>query len=156
MLEVQLPHFTRDALQTIIRNNLESFTRKHNMNKDVVGVIDNYVIKSLLILFDDVTNISGQNTAAGIVLSTLRNLLSLPKKNYFISDENYLKFFKSQLRVRTMERCFTSKVSWQYSSVLENIHKVMFGELPKVSLPEGEEKEQIDEPVFIYLDRQFK
>lgn len=129
MLEVQLPHFTRDSLQTIIRTNLDSFTKKHNMNKEVMGVIDQYVVKSMLIVFDDITNISGQNTAAGIVLGILRNMLSLPKKNYFISGENYLNFFKSQLKVRTMERCFTSKITWQYTSVLENIFKVMFGEI---------------------------
>ena len=98
------------------------------MNKEVMAAIDTYVYKSMLIVFDDITNISGQNSAAAIVLGILRNLLSLPKKNYFISAENYLKFFKSQLRVRTMERCFTSKATWQHSNVLENIFKVMFGE----------------------------
>ena len=128
MLEVQLPKFTKDSLQTIIRTNLDNFTRKHNMNKEVMGVIDTYVIKSMLIVFDDITNISGQNSAAGVILGILRNLLSLPKKNYFISAETYLKFFKSQLKVRIMERCFTSKMTWQHSNVLENLFKVMFGE----------------------------
>ena len=110
------------------------------MNKEVVSIIDSHVIKSMLVLFDDLTNISGQNTAAGITLGILRNLLSLPKKNYFISAENYLGFYKSQLKTRAMERCFTSKVAWHYSSAIENIYRVMFGKNTALSNPSGEGK----------------
>jgi hypothetical protein len=72
------------------------------MSKEVISILDHYLIKSLLITFDDITNINGLNTAASIVLATLRNLLSLPKKNVLMGVESYVGYFKMQLKVRIM------------------------------------------------------
>ncbi len=72
------------------------------MSKEIISILDNYLIKSLLITFDDITNINGLNTAASIVLATLRNLLSLPKKNVLMGVESYVGYFKMQLKVRIM------------------------------------------------------
>lgn len=83
----------------------------------------------MLIAFDDITNLSGQNTAASIMMAVMRNLLSLPKKNVLMSAENYVNYFRIQLRVRMMEKCFTKKIYWQYNSVLDNLHKVIFQSL---------------------------
>jgi len=55
------------------------------MSKEVVSVIDTYLVKALLITFDDIANISGQNTASSIVLAALRNFLALPRKNVLMS-----------------------------------------------------------------------
>jgi hypothetical protein len=72
------------------------------MSKDVVNIIDNYLIKSLLIAFDDLNNVSGQNSSASTMLAVMRNLLSLPKKNVLMTKDNYVNYFKTQLRVRMM------------------------------------------------------
>jgi hypothetical protein len=87
------------------------------MSKEVISILDSHLITSLLITFDDITNISGLNTAASIVLAAMRNLLALPKKNVLMSAENYVGYFKNQLKVRMMEKCFSSKSLWQYNSV---------------------------------------
>jgi hypothetical protein len=55
------------------------------MSKEVISILDSHLITSLLITFDDITNISGLNTAASIVLAAMRNLLALPKKNVLMS-----------------------------------------------------------------------
>lgn len=70
------------------------------MSKEVISIIDTYLVKALLIAFDDITNISGQNCAASIVLAAMRNLLSLPKKNVLMSADNYIAYFKMQLKAR--------------------------------------------------------
>ena len=81
MVELQVTQFSKESLSTILRTNIDHFTRKNSMSKQVVSIIDSSLIKSLLILYDDVTNVSGSNIAASIVLATMRNLLSLPRKN---------------------------------------------------------------------------
>lgn len=88
------------------------------MSKEVVSIIDTHLLKSLLIIFDDVTNVSGSNLAATIVLAAMRNLLSLPRKNVLMGGESYVNYFKMQLKARMMEKYFTSKTLWQYNSIL--------------------------------------
>ena len=50
------------------------------MNRDVIDLITTKVIKTCLITFDDLTNIIGANKSATLMLSLLKNLLSLPKR----------------------------------------------------------------------------
>jgi hypothetical protein len=52
----------------------------YNMSRDVQELITGKVLKSCLIALDDLTNIIGINDASSLLLSLLRNLLSLPKK----------------------------------------------------------------------------
>lgn len=72
----------------------------------------------MLIVFDDIGNISGFNCAASIVLAAMRNLLALPRKNVLMSAESYVGYFKQQLKTRMFEKCFTPKSIWQYNNVL--------------------------------------
>lgn len=72
------------------------------MSKQVINVIDTHLVKCLLIAFDDITNLSGQNASASIMMAVMRNLLSLPKKNVLMSAENYINYFKIQLKIRMM------------------------------------------------------
>ena len=58
----------------------------------------------------------------------LRNLLTLPKKNSFISAENYRNLFRTHYKFRLLERAFTEKHLWQLNSIYENIKKVTLGE----------------------------
>lgn len=87
------------------------------MSKEVVNIIDTHLIKCLLIAFDDITNISGLNYAASIVMAVMRNLLSMPKRNVLMNVQNYVNYFKIQLKTRMMEKCFTTKSLWQYNNV---------------------------------------
>ena len=98
------------------------------MNKEVISEIDNVIIKSLLIIFDDLSNIVGANNAGLTTLRVLRNLMSIPKKNSFISGENYRNLFKTHLKNRLFERAFSEKHVWQFSTVHENLARVALGE----------------------------
>lgn len=95
-------------------------------------------MKALLIVFEDIANISGVNEGASVVLAVLRNFIALPRKNVLMGVEGYVGYFRNQLRVRMMEKCFSAKTKWQYNNVYENINKVIFNNLlPKQPLPQS-------------------
>lgn len=84
-------------------------------------------MKALLITFDDATNINGPNGSGLICFRILRNLLYLPKKNSFISSENYRLLFKTHLKIRLLERAFSEKHIWQINNIYDNLCKVVLG-----------------------------
>lgn len=51
----------------------------------------------MLILQDDLSNIIGNSSSSSLLVSLTRNLLSLPKKQAYISAAEYSKFFKMHL-----------------------------------------------------------
>jgi len=60
------------------------------------------------------------------LISTLKELLSLPKKNAFISVEDFSSLFKSIFYQKIVEKSFNKKLKWQLNSVYENITKIIF------------------------------
>lgn len=92
-------------------------------------MINGNVLKSILILQDDLSNIIGNNASSSLLVSLIRNLLSLPKKQAYISASEYAKFFKTHLYFKMHEKSENSKLKWQIQSVYENLLKVLFGEI---------------------------
>jgi len=64
------------------------------MNREVQDLIQGNIMKSVMISHEDLTNIFGVNASASLLLGLLRNLLSLPKRQAYISNHNYYLFFK--------------------------------------------------------------
>ena len=89
------------------------------------------------------SNVIGTNEAALVVLRVMRNMMLLPKKNSFISGENYSLLFRTHLRSRLMERALNDKHHWQFNNIFENLQKVSIGE--------HDSKETM-----LYLEKQYK
>jgi hypothetical protein len=98
----------------------------YNMSRDVQELITGKVLKSCLIALDDLTNIIGINDASSLLLSLLRNLLSLPKKQCHLSVDQYTEFFKTNFHSKLNEKSHNEKLLFQMTSIEQNILKVIF------------------------------
>lgn len=76
---------SKETLSTIFLTNINQFTKKNNFNREVIDYIDRTVLKSLLIAFDDLTILYDCNVGFSLLMSLSKDLLSIPKKNSFIS-----------------------------------------------------------------------
>lgn len=115
------------------------------MNREVQELINGSIVKAMLISQDDLGNLVGSNSASALLLGLLRNLLSLPRRQAYLSADDYLRFFKTHFHFKLHEKSTQSRLQWQITSVEDNILKVLFGQ----SSP------NVDEFV-VNLDGQFK
>jgi hypothetical protein len=95
LVKIPLISQSKESLSTIFLTNVENFVKSHNMNREVIDYFERTVLKSLLIAFDDLSNLSNPNVATAHLISILKDLLSIPKKNSFISVEDFTSLFKS-------------------------------------------------------------
>lgn len=95
LVKIPLISQSKESLSTIFLTNVEHFVKSHNMNREVIDYFERTVLKSLLIAFDDLSNLSNANVATAHLISILKDLLSIPKKNSFISVEDFTNLFKS-------------------------------------------------------------
>ncbi len=65
------------------------------MNREVCEYIDKTVIKIFHVIYDDLSNLFTPSIAAAEVISILKNILSLPKRNSYISVEDFSSLLKS-------------------------------------------------------------
>lgn len=91
-------------------------------------LIQGSIIKAILIAHDDLSNIFGVNNSAGLLLGLLRNLLSLPKRQGYISNTNYYGFFKTMCLLKLKEKGLDRKSEWQVKGVYDNLFKVVFND----------------------------
>lgn len=65
------------------------------MNREVVDYFERTVLKNFLIAFDDLTNLYSSNIANSNLIAVLKDLLSLPRKNSYISVDDFISLSKS-------------------------------------------------------------
>lgn len=88
---------SKESFSTIFSSNFNYYTKKSNFNREVIDYIDRTVLKSLLIAFDDLSVLYDSNIGSSLLMSLVKDLLSIPKKNSFISLEDFTSIFKTSL-----------------------------------------------------------
>lgn len=96
-----------------------------------------------MIAFDDFSNLYTCNIGTAQLISIQKEILSIPKKNAYISAEDFSSLFKSIFYQKIVDKSFNKRIKWQLNSVYENIAKIIFNN-------------EVDWPYWINADTHFK
>ena len=80
------------------------------MNREVQDLIQGNIMKSIMIAHEDLANIYGVNASASLLLGLLRNLLSLPKRQAYISNNQYYLYFKDMFIFKLKEKILNKRI----------------------------------------------